>query len=186
MIHYTKNIKESIHKSSLKNIQWTRRQTHHAYINLSSINWSFLSWSIDSSSNLVSRTSSLKPYSTSQKQHRTHTFRLLDFTIKSLARLGPWAGSLAISITFLSNGSPGTIFQSLNIYFIFTLTTSHTNWGKAAPLVATRSSVSKPNESMMGINAWRERKGVPALYSSYTINTRRAIYTLNITTTMTQ
>ena len=72
----------------------------------------------------------------------THTLRLRDFIINSLARcVAGWASS-GLIIMLLSRGSPGTICQWWN-----------TDRQKAWPCVCVRKSVSNPNESMAGMKA---------------------------------
>lgn len=80
---------------------------------------------------------------TLHKYFKTHTFRRLVFTMNSRARCWIGAGSRGRSTMLLSRGSPGTIAQW-----------SNTDKQNACPWVWYRKSVSKPNDSITGKNAW--------------------------------
>ena len=75
------------------------------------------------------------------------TFLRLVFTINSRARCWIGAGSSGRRTILLSRGSPGTIAQW-----------SNTERQNACPWVWYLKSVSKPNDSMTGKNAWKSNR----------------------------
>lgn len=159
-------LKKKIARYNISRLNYTSDQHHIIW--LKSVACWANSTIIASSKNLLMLTSSLIPcIKKTQKRHYVdieykyhyalcshifqklvkkwvcHTFRRLVFTINSRARCWIGAGSSGRKTMLLSRGSPGTIAQW-----------SNTERQNACPCVWYLKSVSKPNDSITGKNAY--------------------------------
>lgn len=135
---------------------YTPRRDHEFFYE-SKTPLSFKLFQSSGSKNLLTVTSSARP------------FRRLVFKTKSRAVAIAGAVSNGRSLTSRSRGSPGT-----------TLHLSKTRLIAAWPWVWIRRSVSKPNESITGINPRTEYSGVPAIGPSdrtWPLLRERTVYT---------